>query len=714
MSTTLEKRFLANIFHKPSTLEKTTLSGRHFSDITVRCIFTKLKESYDETNGLEMVNKEILPHLFDNNLDLLQTQDITTLKSLTHHIFSDYDYKDNFDWLFSENIIKDNFNRRKHQELFEQSMESLEVENIDTVLTNLELGLKTLENNENRKNKIIQAESFLNIYNEESKAIEELKSNNKPTYYAPSHKVLQKYVRMQKGWFCNIIGGTGCVDADTEYFNGKGWKPISKYQEGEKVLQYNEDGTSELVDPTEYHKYECESLWEFKTGRGLEQCLSDEHNVVYFNNNTNKLVKEPFRDIRKKHAQARWGFNGNFKTSHNYKGGSGIPLTDGKIRDMVALITKEIFSPFHTEEFSEGWYNCSVPQLEVVVNEVLREISYNRHSTSVVHRFNLLSKANADFIQFVFSSLNYKSDIAEKGNGVYIVSATKSYKATMLNHHSKVKINEVKTKDGYKYCFTVDSGMLVLRRNNNIFITGNSGKSLALGQEIVKHSERYDERCLYITDENSDTVILTYMYCNYLGLKYHDVVDRKVNLDEYISNLPPKEIDELKRVFKNIDVIELSGISTQEVRRLLKNARNNDNPYEWVGIDSLEEMNIDSTLDDLSRQNQNAIMCERIAKDFDLILWVTAQLKTDLYNTSIEKMPIMCNHGSKTLIKKCFFSLLLHHEYAKDADGDAKVIGFRGKLNKSRSGGVGKVYAITQNYDYCQLIPADDEIGNTF
>lgn len=31
-------------------------------------------------------------------------------------------------------------------------------------------------------------------------------------------------------------------------------------------------------------------------------------------------------------------------------------------------------------------------------------------------------------------------------------------------------ITEYKTKDGYKYCFTVPSGMLVLRRDNHIFI----------------------------------------------------------------------------------------------------------------------------------------------------------------------------------------------------------------------------------------------------
>lgn len=46
----------------------------------------------------------------------------------------------------------------------------------------------------------------------------------------------------------------GCVDADTEYFNGTEWKKISTYKRGsqEKVLQYNLNGTAELVIPDNY------------------------------------------------------------------------------------------------------------------------------------------------------------------------------------------------------------------------------------------------------------------------------------------------------------------------------------------------------------------------------------------------------------------------------------------------------------------------------
>ena len=59
---------------------------------------------------------------------------------------------------------------------------------------------------------------------------------------------------MELGEITVIGGETGCVDSDTEFFNGECWKPISQYQKGEKALQYNLDGTATLVEPLRYIK----------------------------------------------------------------------------------------------------------------------------------------------------------------------------------------------------------------------------------------------------------------------------------------------------------------------------------------------------------------------------------------------------------------------------------------------------------------------------
>lgn len=92
-----------------------------------------------------------------------------------------------------------------------------------------------------------------------------------------------------------LNGGGGCVDCDTEFFNGYKWKKISEYKQGDKVLQYEKNGTAKLVYPEEYHKKPCSSLWHFKK-KGINQCLSDEHRVVYKTSRGNLKIK-PFREI---------------------------------------------------------------------------------------------------------------------------------------------------------------------------------------------------------------------------------------------------------------------------------------------------------------------------------------------------------------------------------------------------------------------------------
>ena len=54
---------------------------------------------------------------------------------------------------------------------------------------------------------------------------------------------------MELGEITILAGETGCVDGKTEFFNGHQWKPISEYEKGEKVLQYNIDGSASLVKP---------------------------------------------------------------------------------------------------------------------------------------------------------------------------------------------------------------------------------------------------------------------------------------------------------------------------------------------------------------------------------------------------------------------------------------------------------------------------------
>lgn len=338
-----------------------------------------------------------------------------------------------------------------------------------------------------------------------------------------------------------LTGLGGCVDCDTEYFNGYQWKKICDYEVNDKVLQYNPDGTATLVKPLAYIKQPQNELYHFKTKYGLDQCLSLNHEVYYITSKGN-LYHKTFEEVIKNHEERQDGFGGKFITTFKYSG-TGIDLSDEEIRIMCAVIcdgsllkggkTKHcrinikkerkkerlrklldecnleykerswnpkdekyrnftFQAPIKTKIFTKEWYNCTQHQLQVICDEILF------WDGDCKNRFFSTVKENVDFIQFAFTSCGYKATI-QKGErkGTYIktindkkyyrqsdnytVAITKRNLVSIGGFHAgdvnKTKIEKYTTKDGYEYCFTVPSHILVLRRNDKIFITGNCGKS---------------------------------------------------------------------------------------------------------------------------------------------------------------------------------------------------------------------------------------------
>lgn len=341
--------------------------------------------------------------------------------------------------------------------------------------------------------------------------------------------------------FTIYSGYAGCVDCDTEFFDGTKWKRIADFEVGDKVLQYNEDGTTTLVTPQVYHKYEADKLWHFKTERGVDQCLSDEHNVCYWDVMGNRREKT-FSEIRQIHNKNVLGFDGKFKRSFIYSG-FGIDLTDAEIGLMCAIICDGSFysnvpnnmtcrfhikkdckkialrklfeecdleyrevqsttvgytdfyvkAPRREKEFTEYWYNCTQHQLQVICDNIMFwDGSIDKNGVKV---FSTTNKNTADFVQFAFSGTGYGASIKtdnRKGQkyftcGKVYTRKSITYRVTASNRTlcsikaanktRKIKIEEYKTKDGYKYCFTVPSHTWIMRRNNCICITNNCGKS---------------------------------------------------------------------------------------------------------------------------------------------------------------------------------------------------------------------------------------------
>ena len=327
---------------------------------------------------------------------------------------------------------------------------------------------------------------------------------------------------------CMLNGFAGCVDCDTEYFNGKEWVRIADYKKGDKVLSYYAEGYAKLVDPIRYVKTPQDKLNFFTNNRGsINQCLSDGHNFVY-ETSKGHLTSKPFDQVKEMHNKSKYGFSGKILTSFNY-GGEGIKLTDEEIRVMVMVMADGTF-PKHIEStnrcyvnikkerkkerarkilseanieynetlkengyslfsfiaprkekvYSSYWYNCTQHQFSVITDEC---IYWDGTTRGDRNSFSSRIKENADFIQFAYSSQNKRSVVScyerEDGSIDYYTSLTKESKVSMLSRRveEKIEIKEYKTLDGYQYCFEVESHMLILRRNGRIFVTGNTGKT---------------------------------------------------------------------------------------------------------------------------------------------------------------------------------------------------------------------------------------------
>lgn len=351
----------------------------------------------------------------------------------------------------------------------------------------------------------------------------------------------------------------GCVDCDTEFFNGERWKKISEYEEGERVLQYNEDGTATLEFPLKYHKKSAKFLWHVHSKARIDMVISEHHNVVYKSKYKDKLTIKPFHDIRMAIDENKEGFCGNIPKVFCYSG-NGIDLSEEKIRLMVAVfadgsfrhesstlctvgISKErkkkrlegllnkcgieyrireeeyrgisayIFNaPFNAKHYPKEWYNMTIDQFKIVLDE-MQYWDGTQYEVGHMPSFSTSNKEDADFIQFAYTSVGYPAYITDRGfrrgeikgrkfkdvKRAYCVCSGKKSKIASMR---KAKYELYKTKDDCMYCFTMKSKMWVMRRNDKILVTGNTfdaERAKALGvqdKQMIVYRAQYGEQAL--------------------------------------------------------------------------------------------------------------------------------------------------------------------------------------------------------------------------
>lgn len=418
---------------------------------------------------------------------------------------------------------------------------------------------------------------------------------------------IKKLDYMLKGFELGCItlwsGNTNCLDKDTEYFNGKEWKKICDYEDGEKVLQYNLDGTATLKKPLRYIKQPCDNFLSYKS-KNLDMVITENHDLVY--NVKNKIYKKQAIEVSKQHENSKLGFSGKFITTFKYDG-KGIELTDDEIRVMCMVICDGTFrkksntnwcvvnvkkqrkieraemllinsnikykkyeckngftrfmfhAPIKTKIFDEYWYNCNNHQFKIIADEVMYWDGCKLRNNE---EFSSNNKQNIDFVQFTFESIGIRANMTENDRRgalyqdkyirksiEYKLSISKRQNAltSISNPHKKTHFEKIKSEDGYCYCFTMPSGMLVVRRNGKVMVTGNCGKTTMLTL-VTRETIKQGNKVFFFNGEQTKDDFKNNLYKASVN-NINDLVrvpykDSNI-VDWYVNDKKAKELDKL-------------------------------------------------------------------------------------------------------------------------------------------------------------------------
>jgi len=316
----------------------------------------------------------------------------------------------------------------------------------------------------------------------------------------------------------------GCFDKDTEFLSPFGWKKISEWT-GEFVAQFDPNtNKANFTRPIKYIKESCENFIKIKTKYGVDQMLSENHRCLVYKYDKfgigSKYDVILAKNLYKKHKILKLGtrykfltgFKINRLTSVQYSdvllrvivmisadgqkdknrfsfqfkkqrkierarqllNNAGIVFSESKHKNGVIRISfLNMFEGIYLNKGLEKLWNANYDQLKIIVDEILY---WDGNKDDNV--FFTRKKEEADFIHYAISATGkrgvLRKDKHRDGKYDYRVYQFDNIKVGIAGT-PKTKIEKVKSKDGYKYSFTVPSSFLITRRNGNVVVTGNCG-----------------------------------------------------------------------------------------------------------------------------------------------------------------------------------------------------------------------------------------------
>jgi RecA/RadA recombinase len=344
------------------------------------------------------------------------------------------------------------------------------------------------------------------------------------------------------------FGQSGCVDGETEFLSPEGWKKISDYVEGDKVAQFKIEGESvEFVAPKGYVKTPVDEFFHLKSSTGINQVLSPEHRVLY-EDDAGEFQTDLAASFVTNHNEGR--IDGVKIPWQMTAAGTGVGLPHPELfvhclMDMYPTVEEEdgnvqvgFLGKGNRQELALNFMmlldDADYDSYMMVVEDGVPTVSFTP-STSREEwrkiRWNIAeeetpylwdnrmdpdngtmmyptrTKSDVDFIQYLMNVDGERTDVVKfKVDGdpdPWFTIIEKGHRMMLDSGTDIDVVGEGELEhDGFKYCFAVPSGYLVMRRNGTVFITGNTGKSLIAGH-AAKNMQEQGRLVIYIDTEDA-------------------------------------------------------------------------------------------------------------------------------------------------------------------------------------------------------------------
>lgn len=311
----------------------------------------------------------------------------------------------------------------------------------------------------------------------------------------------------------------GCVDADTEYLSPDGWRRIADY-DGGPVAQFDPDSeTASFVEPQRYVVEDCPEFIQLLSDRGLNQRLSPDHRVLHMTKHGGAYKWTTAEELERETTGAALR---RLPVRYTLATGDSTDLSDPELRVQVAVMADGHF-PKHSQGTHRTVLRLKKAHKKDRLVQLLSDagIEYRRRDEDsgfsvfsfpaplrtkrlgdIAYR---LSPEQADAVldelphwdgSFLkgggwayFSAVDEDLDAAQflacsRGLRAYAAHDPQGTRGRVIVRGGsgdlwvrERNISRVPSVDGKAYCFQVPTGALVLRREGNVFITGNCGKT---------------------------------------------------------------------------------------------------------------------------------------------------------------------------------------------------------------------------------------------